>query len=119
MGPLEMMYGWQALLCACACVGLTQLLKAVLDTSLGVERRKANKWLTNVVLPATAVVVGMLYGAFVPLWPEVLLDYVRTHVEGDVLGMLAKGSWGAACGQFATTLHDRIKGLLQPADGRG
>jgi hypothetical protein len=114
MGPLEMMYSWQALICATACVGLTQLTKAVLDVSMGAEKRKASRWLGVVVLPALPVVFGVGYAVLVPLRPEVLLGYINQHVqEGWAWQAAAFGAWGAACGQFATTLFDRLKAALQ------
>ena len=40
MGPLEMLYGWQAVLCAATCVGFTQLVKAIVDTIYEAKWRK-------------------------------------------------------------------------------
>ncbi len=112
MGPLEMMYGWQALLCATACVGVTKLVKTILDLTMGAEKRKANKWLNKVVMPLTPILVGAIYAALVPLRPEILHGYVEEHVTG-AWTYLAYAGWGAACGQFATMLHQKLMDFLK------
>lgn len=112
MNPLEMMYSWQALLCAAACVSLTKLVKTVLDLSMGKEKRKANRWVTKLVLPMTPVIVGLVYAIVVPLRPEILLSYAETHLSGVWL-YLGYAGWGAACGQFSTMLHGKAMDLLE------
>lgn len=112
MGPLEMMYGWQALLCAVACVGVTQAVKTILDLTMGKEKRQANRWLCYVVLPMTPILVGALYGGLVPLRPEVLHEYVAEHAPG-AWSYVAFAAWGAACGQFSTMLHQKLKDFLK------
>lgn len=111
-GPLELFYSVQSVLCALAVVGLMKLVTTIIDLTYGKEQRKTNKWLSRLILPAGAVVLGMLYGAFVPFRPAFLEEHVAEHVESFWLAALAFGSWGAACGQFAQTLHDRAKDLF-------
>lgn len=113
MGPLELLYGWQALLCASACIGLTKLIKAIIDLSLSKEKRRANPWLNALVLPMVPVVLGAIYAVAIPLRPEVLLAYTKSQELEGFLLYLAYAGWGAACGQFATTLHGKLKDFLQ------
>jgi len=112
MGPLEMMYGWQALLCATACVGVTKLVKTILDLVVGAKKRKANRWLSKLVMPLTPIIIGAAYAALVPLRPEVLHEYVAAHAQG-VWEYFAFAGWGAACGQFATMLHSKLLDFTQ------
>lgn len=113
MGPLELMYGWQAVLCAVACVGVTKLVKTVIDLSMGEEKRKGSKWINKVVLPVTPVMIGLVYAMLVPLRPEALIEYVGVNVEGRILQTVAYGAWGAACGQFSTMIHGKLKDFLR------
>jgi len=112
MGPLAMMYGWQALLCAAAAYGLTRLLKTVLDLSVSKDRRKASRWLNRVVLPATPVLFGAIWAAIVPLRPEALIEYADAHVSGAWV-YLAWAAWGGACGQFSTMLYQKLKDFIE------
>jgi hypothetical protein len=117
-GPLEMMYSWQALLCACAVVGLTKLVTAAVDVQLGIERRKSNRWLSIVILPSVTVVFGLFYAMLIPLRPETLDSYVSAKVESHAIQLLCYGAWGAACGQFATTLYDRVRDVVSHMTGQ-
>ena len=118
MGPLEMMYGWQALLCATAAVGVTSLVKTLLNLTMGVEKRKTNKWVSQLVLPTTPILVGAIYAMVIPLRPEVLMEYVAEHAN-DGWMYPAFAGWGAACGQFSTMLHQKLKDFLQAARAQG
>lgn len=142
MGPLEMLYSWQALLCAAACVGVTQLVKAIIDTIYerkwakmdeaakkkaeeihakamkpkkgGTLARKQSFVVTRFVLPITPILVGFIYANVVPFRPEVLIEFVSEHVDGGwVWTAMGWGAWGAACGQFSTFLYDRLKKTLE------
>lgn len=115
MGPLEMMYSWQALLCATACVGLTKMVKTAIDLKMGKEKRKESRWLNHFFLPMLPILVGALYAAFVPLRPEVLIEYTAQHVTAPWLAVLAFAAWGAACGQFSTMLHQKLKDFIVAA----
>lgn len=141
MGPLEMLYGWQALLCAAACVGITQLVKAIIDTVYerkwakmdeaakkkatddagpskkakkgGTLARKQSIVVTRFVLPMTPILIGFIYANVVPFRPETLVEYVSEHVDGWAWEAMGWGAWGAACGQFSTFLYDRLKKTLE------
>lgn len=143
MGPLEMLYGWQALLCAATCVGITQLVKAIIDTVYeqkwakmdaearavaeaahgngpaqkqakgGTMARKQSIVFTRFVLPMTPILIGFFYANLVPFRPEVLVEYVAEHVNGWAWEAMGWGAWGAACGQFSTFLYDRLKKTLE------
>ncbi len=107
LGPLEMMFSWQALLCASACVGLTKVPTTIVDVAMGKDKRKSNKWLSKVVFPMLPVVFGIVYASAVPLRPEVLIEYVNEHTTG-FWQYIAYAGWGGACGQFSTTLYDKL-----------
>lgn len=109
--PLELMYGWQALLCAVACTGVAQLVKTILDLTMGAEKRKANRWVTRLVLPLIPIVAGMLYGLLVPFRPEALIAFVAEHAD-DAWGYLGYSVWGGACGQFSAYLYTHVKKLI-------
>lgn len=129
LGPLSLMYSWQALICATACVGVTQLAKTLIDILYrkkvkdqagdkehAREMRKDNAWLTRVVLPLIPILVGAVYAMVVPLRPEVLVEYTAEHVDGAGMQALAFAAWGGACGQFATMLHQKLKDFLKAAN---
>lgn len=112
MGPLELMYSWQALLCAVACVSVTKAIKTVLDLSMGPEKRRANKWVSKLALPIAPVVIGLVYAMVVPLRPETLIEYAEAHLSG-AWTHLGYAGWGAACGQFSTMLHQKAMDFIQ------
>lgn len=129
--PVEILYSWQAVLVALMTAGLTQLIKTLLDiygglkaaeetptvrdmAKVGKEVRKRNLLLNRVILPAIPLVIGALIGAFVPLRPEVIIEYVEAHVQGLWQGIVY-GAWGAACGLFADYLVTKIRDLYQGA----
>lgn len=111
LGPLSLMYSWQALICATACVGITRLFKTILNLTMGLEKRKANKWISQLLLPMFPVLVGGLYAALIPLRPEVLVEYAEANLDG-AWAYVGYAGWGAACGQFATMLHGKLKDFL-------
>lgn len=120
MGPIEIIYCWQALLCAAAAWGVTQLAKTALDTVYEKKHgtsnaRRRSLIVTRVVLPVIPVMAGLAYGVLVPLRPTVLDEYVAEHVSGSTMALVAYGAWGAACGQFSTFLYDRLKKLITQA----
>lgn len=127
LGPLSLMYSWQALICATACVGITQMIKTIIDImylpkvedqpggphrSAAKEKRKENLWVTRVTLPVIPVLVGAVWAAVVPLRPDVLVEYVKAEELQGLWMVLAYGGWGGACGQFSTMLHSKLKDLL-------
>lgn len=118
MGPLEIIYGWQALLCAAACYGLTKLVSTILDLTMGEEKRKANRWLSKVAMPVTPVVLGALWATLVPLRPDVIVEYAAAHLDG-LWVTVAYAGWGGACGQFATMLHQKLLDFVKHARPQG
>lgn len=147
MNPIEILYSWQALLVAITASGLTQLIKTIYDISkgrqvlkktstpppaptekpdpvkpaaIGKEVRQSNVWLNRIVLPTIPIVIGALIGAFIPLRPEVLIEYVEGHVDGWYTQAFVYSIWGAACGQFADYTFSKAKSLLKAIiDSRG
>ena len=120
MGPLEVFYCWQSLLCACAIVGIMKAIVALIDLRIGKEARQANKALSYFALPMLTVIIGFLFAVIVPMHPETLETYVEHHVASDMQrAYLVYGAWGAACGQFAQTLYDRASDLMKSKTGRG
>ena len=117
MGPFEMLYGWQAVLCAIVAVGVTALVKTVLDLTMGKDERKANRWVTCLVLPLTPILTGAIYAMLVPFLPEVITTWFADNDVAAWQQLLGKAAWGGACGQFANYLYDRLKktmGALRP-----
>jgi hypothetical protein len=118
MGPLDILYCWQSLLCAVAVIGVMKAVTAAIDLAIGKDRRRANRWLSYFVLPMATVLLGFVYGAVVPLRPDALSSYLAEHEIEGWRAMLSAGMWGAACGQFAQTLYDRAKDLVRSRTGR-
>lgn len=111
--PIELLYSWQALLCAVACVGITQAVKASIDVAIGPERRKASKVLSQLVLPMAPIWVGVLYAIVVPLQPEVLDEYLTAKGPNVWARLAGLAAWGGACGQFSTYLYERVERLIR------
>ena len=113
MGPLDLLYCWQALLCAVACTGTAQLAKTVLDLLWpgGRDARRANRWISRVFLPLMPIVAGVAYAVVVPARPEVLTAYVEAMEAGG--GWLVYAAWGGACGQFADYGYAKVTKALQ------
>lgn len=107
LGPLAMMFSWQAVLCAVACTGITKIPTSVIDYVMGPDQRRASFWVSSIAYPLIPIVVGMLYAVLVPLRPDVLTEYVAREVEGG-WQYVAWAAWGGACGQFAQTIYDRV-----------
>jgi hypothetical protein len=109
MNPLDLIYCWQALLVAVACVGITQLAKTLIDSTMGKERRKDSVVLTRFVLPMMPIVVGVLVAVLIPVRPEVLIDYVSARVNNTWGELSTYALWGGACGQFADYTFTKAK----------
>lgn len=110
MGPLEMLYGWEAMLCAIACIGISQLVKTILEVTVD---KPWPIWVKRLVLPMTPILVGALYAMAVPFLPPPILEWFAEN--GDIplwRELLGAAAWGAACGQFANYLYDRVKKLM-------
>ncbi len=107
LGPLALMFSWQALLCAIACVGITKLPTMIIDRLMGKAKRQANWWLTHLLYPMIPILIGILYATLVPLRPEVLTEYVTKSTEG-LWQLVAYAAWGGACGQFSQVIYDKM-----------
>lgn len=129
MSPLDLLYSWQALMVAIVATGITQLLKTILDVTLGkaapestpgikemakvgMDKRKSNVVVNRFVLPMAPILVGFIYAMLVPIRPEALIEYVTAHVPEVWQQYLVFGSWGAACGQFADYGFSKVKSAL-------
>lgn len=112
MGPLDIFIGWQPLLIAAIVYMTTQLVKAIIDGVMGREKRKANRVLTRIVLPALPPLLGAC-AAFIPAHPQSLVDYVAANELDWWVAQLIYAAWGATCGQFADYLYSKIKNLIQ------
>lgn len=132
MGPLELLYCWQALIIAIAATGFTQLLKTVIDVTwghvnaaptptmkakktVGADLRRSNKVLNRILLPMMPILFGFLMAVVVPVRPDLLLSYVSEHHIEGFGRLLLFGAWGAACGQFADYGFSKVKAALGPA----
>lgn len=118
MGPLEMFFSAQSVLCAVIVVMVMKLVTTILTGTMGKEssgrpKYRRNKWVTKLFLPLVTVGLGAAYGWLVPFRPEVLAEFFTEHPEVEGWHTLADMSWGAACGQFSQTLYDRVKGMAQ------
>jgi hypothetical protein len=130
MGPIEILYCWQALLIAVAATGITQLVKTILDVTwgarhptstpsmsdakkLGEELRKRSIIVNRFILPMTPILVGALLAIVIPAQPDVLIQYVRDNGhENSWKVYMIYALWGGACGQFSSYGFDRVKTAL-------
>lgn len=132
MGPLDVFLGWEAILLATLVYMATQLGKTIVDMafaerakavasapnaplSLGRERRRQSRVLTRVVLPALPPLLGAALALVLPL-PDSLAAWVGSQELW--LALVARGAWGAACGQFADYLYSKLKALVLHERGR-
>jgi hypothetical protein len=96
---------------------ITQAIKTVVDLVMGkdenkVPNRKKNVWLTRVVFPALPPLLGLLLGAFVPLRPTFLIDFVNEYMTGFSSTMVY-GAYGAIVGQFSDYIYTKVKAFIQ------
>lgn len=106
IGAIEVLFTWQALMLAVIVTGCTYGVKALLDVVAGgTEKRKKNVFLTRLLLPAVPVVLGALGGAFIPIQPQVLIDYAT---ERGVDLWAVGAPWGFVIGIFSDYLYSKI-----------
>jgi len=79
---------------------------------LGSALRRDTLIINRLVLPATPVLVGFLFAAFVPLRPDNLTHYVESHNIVSWQAFCIYGCWGGACGQFADYFVSKVKDFL-------
>ena len=135
MNPIEVLYSWQSVVLAVAVAGLVQAIKTTLDTALGAaptgrkpettdrraaratgrEIRKQSALLTRILLPLLPIIIGAVLAMLVPLRPDILTEYAKTH--GENVGIY--GLWGAAMGQFADYIYQQAKRNIRPGSGTG
>lgn len=131
LNPIEILYSWQAILIAVAATGITQLIKTVVDITVGKkalsrlqaaapdlvldmppgavgkEKRQDNVWINRLLLPMAPIAVGAVFAVVVPARPDVIVAYVTAHEVGWTQ-YLIYAAWGAACGQFSSYVYDRV-----------
>lgn len=113
MGPLDIIAGWQALILYGLCYMLTQLVKTVVDTAMGVERRRANRIITRAVLPAVAPVIGGALALALPM-PESLAEWYAAEPLWWI-ALVGRAGWGAVCGGLADLGYSKLKALVRHA----
>lgn len=128
MGPIEVLYCWQSLLCALAASGLTQLVKTIIDVWWGhasevptptlKDKQEVGKFLrqrtlilNRIVLPTMPILFGVLYACIVPARPDALVAYIAAHSLG-LSAYWIFAAWGGACGQFADYVMAKAKDVL-------
>lgn len=116
--PTELLYSWQAILCAVSCVALSGLVKRSVDARIGAEARRANAFLSDVVIPTIPLCVGAAYAIVVPMHPEVLTAYIADHELVGFSRIVSLASWGAACGQFSAWIYDRTEKWIKGTAGQ-
>lgn len=119
---LNLFYSWQAVLVTVACVGVTQLVKTIIDVARAKRReidrksasdlRHSSLVLNRIVMPLMPIAVGFVVGALVPFRPDILTDYVEAKVANPWMALGSYGFWGAACGQFSGFIYDKVRELI-------
>lgn len=113
-GPLEVLLCWQTIVFAFVVVAATHGVKAVIDA---IRESKAPGTprgiiLQRVVLPAVPLVVGALLAPVLPMYPDVLHDYIATHAFTGFNKVAVLAAYGLCVGQFSAYLWDRYSGLM-------
>ena len=113
LGPLAILYCWQSCVLAFLVTTGTHGVKLLIDYNLGgKEERKKQMFFNSLVLPATPILLGGLLGAFIPLWPEALTEYLKVHSVVGWHSKLAMAAYGAAVGQFADYAWQRYSSIV-------
>jgi hypothetical protein len=113
LGPLAILYCWQGCVLALAVITGTHGVKAVIDYKLGgKEERQKRLFFNSLVLPATPILLGALLAVVIPLWPEMLIEYLKTHAIEGWKAKAAYAGYGAAVGQFADYVWCRYSSVL-------
>lgn len=113
--PLDLIFSWQAILCATACVGITQLAKTSIDVAIGAEKRKRSRALSLFILPMLPIWIGATYALLVPMAPDVLTQHLDAQSVEGWPRALSLAAWGGACGQFSTYVYERVERLIKGA----
>jgi hypothetical protein len=140
MGPIEIIFCWQAVLCALVASVVAQAAKTLIDIRaeaavrrlpvavqdrlrrsvqpgrpmrLGKLRRKQSRLMTQVVVPGLAIVAGMAFAVLVPFVPEQLSGWFDSHEMAWWQELSGRAAWGAVCGQFANYAYDRVRNLVR------
>lgn len=92
---------------------MTHLVKTIVDTAMGkdddgVPKRKGIMWLNRIVFPGVPIVIGVLLGAFVPLRPTFLIEFVNEYITG-FSATVVYGAYGAIIGQFSDYIYSKLK----------
>jgi len=111
LGPLTIVVELQTYVAAVVIYVVTHLIKASIDIAAGgTANRKLNPWLSQIALPSVPLVLGFLYGAFVPFRPDTIEQYVATHESASMV--IVGGVFGIVIGQFSDYIYNRInKGI--------
>lgn len=120
LGPLAVFYGWQSVVLAILVSMLTAGVKRGLDAAMGgAEKRKASLPVSQLLLPATPIIIGALVAVLVPVHPEVLTDYVAAKAFTGFKAYAVLAAYGACVGQFSDYLWSRYSGFIGAAKPAG
>jgi len=111
LGPFAALLALPSMVMAVVIYVATQALKTAIDIQAGgTDARKLNPYLSRIVLPMTPLVLGFLYGAFVPFRADVINEYVSSH-DGSSM-VLVGGMFGVVVGQFSDYIYGKMtKGM--------
>jgi hypothetical protein len=117
LGPIAILYNWQSVVMAASVAVLTSIAKRALDIAIGgEEKRKQHPWLSGIALPLVPLLLGALFGAFIPIHPDALDNYVDAysvkHAAAHLRPWLVFSAWGAAVGVFADYIYQRTQGVM-------
>jgi hypothetical protein len=109
LGPLSIFVDLSTYVAAVVIYVATHLAKVAIDLAHGqggTAKRKLNPWLSQIAMPTIPLVLGFVYGAFVPFRPDAINEYVETH-NASVLWV--GGAFGVVIGQFSDYIYTRIR----------
>lgn len=114
LGPLSIFLCWQSGVLALLIAILTHGVKALIDYKLGgKDARQERMFFNSLVLPATPILLGAVAGMFIPLWPDVLGDYLKAHALVGWHAKMVLAAYGAVVGQFSSYVWDRYSSIAE------
>jgi hypothetical protein len=120
LGPLSIIVELQTYVAAIVIYVATHFVKVAIDLAHGengTAKRKQNPWMSQILLPAIPIILGFLYGAFVPFRPDTIEDYVATHENASII--IVGGVFGIVIGQFSDYIYTKIsKGIKGFAEAK-
>jgi hypothetical protein len=117
---------WQSIVLSFVVYGFTALILVLVDIQLagakgkasvvrklGMERRKDNVWLSQVILPALPPLLGFIIAGTVPMRPDLVVSYVTSQPDIGEWARVIYGFWGVVCGMGSSWAYDKVRDIIK------